>query len=457
MRRSPVRAPQAGEAPPARGNSGEAPSRAATLTLAILPRAATLARHRLARRKSDSRNTGAHTIQVPLKPRGKSSIHPCRPLHKAGFFLRSAENMIPGISFASKSISAALTAIYSPRYPCSPRHQRLEERPAELWDRPLFERIVCSPSMAEIVATERSNGLRPIALLIGLAANHSGLLTRKQLLDAGLTRNFIDGRVKCGLLRRAHAGVYQFGPVSPSYTRERAALLACNGGVIGHQSAVALWQVLPAQRAPDPVDVVLCTQRHRGVRPGIRVHRCVPADDEITAFEGVPVTTLARTLLDIGTMSARDVERAIGVGERLQSDLRDKLTVLLARYPKRRGTGTLRTLLADPSSGTFTRSQAEEELLELIRSAGLPMPEMNVMLHGFEVDWFWRDARLVVEVDGYAFHGSHRAFGRDRRRDSVMIAAGMRVLRLTWRQLTRERDRTLAQLAQALVVRPDHR
>jgi very-short-patch-repair endonuclease len=130
--------------------------------------------------------------------------------------------------------------------------------------------------------------------------------------------------------------------------------------------------------------------------------------------------------------------------------------MLLARYPKRRGTGTLRALLIDGPT-RFTRSQAEETLFELIRSAGLPIPEMNVMLHGFEVDCLWRDARLVVEVDGYAYHSSHRAFVRDRRRDSVIIAAGMRVLRLTWRQLTHERDRTLAQLAQALVVRPDHR
>ena len=307
------------------------------------------------------------------------------------------------------------------------------------------------------VATERSTDLRPIAVLIGLAAEHQGLLTRAQLLDAGLTRNFIDGRVKCGLLRRAHAGIYQFGPVNPSYARERAALLACNGGVIGHRSAAAMWQVLPAQPTKDPVDVVLCTQRHRGVRPGIKVHRATPRDDEITIVDGVPVTTLARTLLDIGTMSARDLERALGVGERIQADLRDKLAILLARYPKRRGTATLRTLLADPSSGTFTRSQAEEKLLELVRAAGLPMPETNVMLHGFEVDCLWRDARLVVEVDGYAFHGSQPAFVRDRRRDSVLIAAGVRVLRLSWRQLTRERDRTLAQLAQALVFRPEHR
>jgi very-short-patch-repair endonuclease len=304
------------------------------------------------------------------------------------------------------------------------------------------------------MARERGSSARRMNLLIGLAAKHYGLLTRRQLLDAGLTRDFIDGRVKCGLMRRVHAGVYQFGPVTASRSRERAALLACNGGVISHRSAAALWQMLPEQQALNPVDVTLCTH-HGGGRPGIRLHRGLARKDEITAIEDLRVTTPARTLLDIGSVSARDLERALGVGERLQVDLRDQLAALLARYPKRRGTGTLRALLADPSSGSFTRSQAEEKLLDLVRAAGLPKPEMNVVLHGFEVDCLWRDARLVVEVDGYAFHGSHRAFVSDRRRDGVIIAAGMRVLRLTWRQLTRERDRTLAQLAQALVTRPD--
>jgi very-short-patch-repair endonuclease len=294
-------------------------------------------------------------------------------------------------------------------------------------------------------------------LLVGIAAKHHGLLTRRQLLDAGLSRNQIDGRVKYGLLRRVHVGVYQFGPVSPPHARERAALLACNGGVICHWSAAALWPVLPEQRAQNRVDVLLRTRQHGGARPGICVHRGILADDEVTDIDGIPVTTLARTLLDLGSMSARDLERAFGAGERMQPDLRDQLTTLLARYPKRRGTGALRMLLADPSSGTFTRSEAEERLLELVRAANLPRPELNAVLFGYEVDCLWRDAGLVVEVDGFAFHSSQHAFVRDRRRDSVLIAAGMQVLRLTWHQLTRERDRTIAQLAQALTRRTNPR
>lgn len=301
----------------------------------------------------------------------------------------------------------------------------------------------------------RERGIRAgrMDVLLDIAARHRGLLTRLQLLDAGLTRNFIDGRVKCGLLRRVHAGVYQFGPICASHVRERAALLACRGGVISHGSAAALWLLLPDRPAMETVDVLLCAQRHRGVRPGIRLHRGLYCDDEITTIDDVPVTTLARTLLDLGGMSLRDLERALGVAERVQPALREQLTVLLARYPKRRGTGTLRALLAETSAGTFTRSQAEEKLLALVRAAGLPRPAMNVVVHGFEVDFLWHDQRLVVEVDGFEFHSSQGAFVRDRRRDSAIIAAGMRVLRLTWRQLTRERDRTLAQLAQALITR----
>jgi predicted transcriptional regulator of viral defense system len=168
------------------------------------------------------------------------------------------------------------------------------------------------------MARERGTGARRLSLLIDLAGKHHGLLTRRQLLDAGLTRNFIDGRVKCGLLCRVHAGVYRFGPVVAAHARERAALLACQGGVLSHRSAAVLWQLFPESSATDPVDVALCTQRHRGVRPGIRVYRGMRASDEITTIDDLPVTTLARTILDIATVSARDLDRALGVGQRLQ-------------------------------------------------------------------------------------------------------------------------------------------
>jgi very-short-patch-repair endonuclease len=100
----------------------------------------------------------------------------------------------------------------------------------------------------------------------------------------------------------------------------------------------------------------------------------------------------------------------------------------------------------------MTRSEAERRLLELVRAARLPAPATNRRLHGHEVDFVWRPQRLVVEVDGYAFHSSRSAFERDRRRDADLIREGYRVIRLTWRQLTREPEAVVALLARALAV-----
>ena len=101
----------------------------------------------------------------------------------------------------------------------------------------------------------------------------------------------------------------------------------------------------------------------------------------------------------------------------------------------------------------LTRSEAERRALELIRAARLPTPETNVHIHGHEVDLLWREQRLVVEIDGYAFHSSRRSFERDRRKDRELAAAGYLILRITWRELTDERDAVVATLSAALTRR----
>src|SRR4051812_23175674 len=106
------------------------------------------------------------------------------------------------------------------------------------------------------------------------------------------------------------------------------------------------------------------------------------------------------------------------------------------RYPHHPGVKALKqATLTDP---TLTRSEAERNLVDLIRKAGLPPPETNTRIAGHEVDAVWRARRLVVEVDGYAYHGTRAAFERDRRRDADLQAAGFRVLRITWRRLQDE-------------------
>lgn len=125
---------------------------------------------------------------------------------------------------------------------------------------------------------------------------------------------------------------------------------------------------------------------------------------------------------------------------------------LLERYPARSGVPRLRALL-DAGPPALTRSEAEERLLALVLRARLPRPRTNARVAGYEADLLWPEERLVVEVDGYAFHASRHAFEADRRRDTAFTAAGFRVIRVTWRHLTDEPETVVARLAQALISR----
>jgi len=296
------------------------------------------------------------------------------------------------------------------------------------------------------VTARSANGV-----ILALAAEQHGLVTRMQLQLAGVARHLIEWRVKAGLLQPMHAGVYRVGPVVAPRARELAAVLACPGAAASHRSAAALWQVLPPQPEADPVHVTVSPAHHCGRRPGIVSHRSSMAADEIDRLDGVPLTSPARTILDLsGVVSPRELEQALAHAERDGLARPADMKLLLVRYRRRSGTRQLRQLLERDTPPLLTRSEAEERLLTLIRKASLPEPETNVSLHGVEVDCFWRQARLAVEVDGYAYHNSVRAFVRDRQRDSALAAAGVQVLHLSWHQIEREREKTLVQLAQAL-------
>jgi very-short-patch-repair endonuclease len=161
------------------------------------------------------------------------------------------------------------------------------------------------------------------------------------------------------------------------------------------------------------------------------------------------VTAPARTLLDLAAMvPIRDLERAVDEA-RIRRLVRPRqLLDVLDRSPGRRGAGTLRRLLdGDP---TLTGSEAETRLLALLRAAGLPPTAVNARLGHYEVDFLWREQRLLVEVDGYAYHGTRAAFERDRARDADLQARGYRVMRVTWRQLVDQPEALIARIAQAL-------
>ena len=221
--------------------------------------------------------------------------------------------------------------------------------------------------------------------------------------------------------------------------------------MLSYRSAAVLWGIRDTARSLTDVTV----PRHRGGRPRIQYHQAVLPPDEIGRERGIPVTTPARTLLDLAeVISADKLERAINEAEvrRLTSPL--PLDALVARHPNRRGTNAIRRILeANRLGETITRSELENGFLALIDANKLPRPRMNEPLGPYEPDAHWPHERLVVELDSYSIHTTRRAFENDRRRDRELQAAGYRVIRITWRQLENEPARIAAELS-ALLATP---
>jgi very-short-patch-repair endonuclease len=287
-----------------------------------------------------------------------------------------------------------------------------------------------------------------------LASRQHGLVTRAQLLGAGLGPDAVRYRVRAMRLRPVQRGVYRVGPLISPNAREMAAVLACGPeAVISHRSAAALWRLLPERDASAPVDVTVPAPDRRR-RPAILIHRGPGLNaDEVTTVDRVPTTVPARTVLDLaGHVGRRDLERALARAARRGLADHSELSALMERHPRRRHVGALRALLRERAGPALTRSEAEERFLALIGKARLPVPEVNAVLAGYEVDFLWRADRLVVEVDGFAFHSSRSAFETDRQRDGHLSSRGLRVMRVTWRQIVDEPEAMLVRLAHSLAA-----
>jgi very-short-patch-repair endonuclease len=286
--------------------------------------------------------------------------------------------------------------------------------------------------------------------IMELAARQHGVVARRQLLGAGVSANALDRRLRGQWLRRLHRGVYLVGPLPAPRTREMAAVLACGDeALVGHDSALDLWDLMAELDRSGPVHVGIPRSDRR--RHGIRVHRMYDLrPDEITQIERIPVTTPGRTLLDVArTLGTRDLERALAQAYVRRLTHPADLQRLLLRHSRLPGASRLRALIE--SGPPFTRSEAEERFLALVRKAQLPLPEANVRVGGYEVDFYWRAQRFVAEIDGFAYHSSTGRFESDRRRDAVLAARGVRVVRVTWRQIKAEAEAVIARLAQSLV------
>jgi hypothetical protein len=227
-----------------------------------------------------------------------------------------------------------------------------------------------------------------------------------------------------------------------------AAVLACGpGAVLSHGSALTLWGIW--KRWNLPFDVTVRSDR----RPkGVKVHRNRLHRGEATRHQGIPVTTLARTLLDQAPqMRPKSLNRAINNGRQAGHLQVSQLVEVITRNPRHPGRPALEYCIGIAPQRP-SRSQFEDDFPAFCARYGLPQPEMNAMVCGYEVDALFANEKVIVELDGWPFHSSRFSYEDDRDRDATTAAAGFLTVRLTderfEKQPQHEADRLQMILAQ---------
>jgi hypothetical protein len=286
-----------------------------------------------------------------------------------------------------------------------------------------------------------------------LATRQHGVVSATQLLALGYTSARIRRAVVRGRLHRLHHRVYAVGHCDLDWNSHcLAAVLACApAAVASHAAAGWLWGLLRYE--PGTIDVTAAMRRRK--RPTIRVHYAPLTDWDRAERDGIPVTSLARTMLDLAAeLPPERLDRVLERAEELRLfDLR-AVEELLARVTRHPGVKPLRrAITVYRPSPIFTRSFLERRFLALVEAAGLPPPSMGFNYAGFELDAFWPDERFAVELDVYETHGTRAAFERDRVRDEELKLAGVEVHRITGPHLDREPDRVIERVRTLLARR----
>jgi hypothetical protein len=292
-----------------------------------------------------------------------------------------------------------------------------------------------------------------------VARKQGGLVSLEQLRVAGISKRASNHRAGVGQMQRVHRGVYAVGHEAiGSRGRLLAAALACGpGSAISHLSAAALWGL--KDRDPVVIDVIVPCETGRKI-DGIRARRCrYPTSDEVTVHEGIPCTTVARTLVDLaGTVSRKSLRRAVEQAAVLRLLDVTALDMSMVQAKGRRGLPALKAVLAPwrrwGDEMPRLRSLLEARVLPALIEAGVPPPRCNVTMtidsEPVEVDLLWEKERLAIETDGEQTHGTRAAFQEDRRRDQILTAAGYRVARVTWRQVDDELNVVVARIQRML-------
>lgn len=281
------------------------------------------------------------------------------------------------------------------------------------------------------------------AELARIARAGHGVVTRAQLLNAGVTPDEIKLRVRKGGLIRVHRGVYRVGHRAPSVeaTYLAAVLAAGEGALLSGRAAAHLLGLLKGS-APPP-EVTARTQRRI---EGVKTHRSRLLDArDATSVLGIPVTTVPRTLVEISSELSSDVlARACHEAGVRYGTTPGAVEAVLARRPNAPGARKLRRVIHGDVHVTL--SKLEARFLELLRAEGLPLPVTNRPAGGRRVDCRWPEHQLTIELDGYRFHNSRHSWEQDRRREREARARGDDFRRYSYEDVTGDPTLMLAEL-----------
>jgi Transcriptional regulator, AbiEi antitoxin/Protein of unknown function (DUF559) len=285
-----------------------------------------------------------------------------------------------------------------------------------------------------------------------LARRQWGLVTRAQLSDLGVADSTVRDWVRSDRLRRLYRGVYAVGHDRLRLEgRWLAAVMACGpGAVLSHRDAAQLWQLRQSNSAY--IEVTVPSLNGRRKQQGIRIHRSGRlGPEDVTVRHGIPVTTLARTLLDLADVLDRQALKRV-ITEAEYTNQFD-LIAIDASVQNNPGRASAKLMAAIDGAGDRTRSTLEDRFLDLLERHGVEPPQTGAWIEGYEVDFVWTRAGLIVELDGLAAHTTRRTFNADRLRDRRLWRAGLRTMRLTSQALDDE-EAVLDDLAQAGVSVP---
>jgi very-short-patch-repair endonuclease len=281
-----------------------------------------------------------------------------------------------------------------------------------------------------------------------LASRAHGVVTRQELLRAGVTRDQIKRRLRRGTLIAVHRGVYRVGHSAASREAQyMAAVKACGEqAVLCGRAAAHMWRILGG--SPPPPEVMAPVKRHV---PGVLTRRRVISRRHVVARQRIPVTTVPRTLVDLAaSLSEEALARACHDAGGLYKTTPKQVDAVLRRVPNARGRKKLERIMHGDVPVTLSR--LESRFLELLRDAHLPLPVTNQVAGAHRVDCRWPEQRLTVELDSYRHHNSRHSWDKDRLREREARIRGDEFRRYTWRDVFEDPVFMLRELSELLGI-----